>query len=416
MEGILVIGGGIGGLTLALCLHRNGIPCRVVEAVAEVRPLGVGVNILPHAAAELARLGLQEALLRHGVQADEVNFFNRFGQLIHREPLGHAAGHDHPQMSIHRADLHAVLLAAVRERLGEGAVLFGHRLARAEQDEDGVTLHFTPGAGGATPGPLRGSAAIGADGIHSVLRRQFYPQEGEPRYTGTTMWRGISRWPPILTGASMTRAGWLKTGKMVIYPIGRDLDAEGRQPINWVFEVETGNHRLRRDWNRPGDIEDVIPHVRDWVFDWLDLPAMLRASEVVLEFPMVDQDPLPRWSFGRLSLLGDAAHPMVPRGSNGAGQSILDARCLADKLARHADDPESALKAYEAERLPATTQVVLANRKALPDAILGEVFTRTGDRPFARIEDVMTREEMLAITGGDKRVAGYDPETLKARA
>ncbi|SDB54193.1 flavin-dependent oxidoreductase [Belnapia rosea] len=416
MEGILVIGGGIGGLTLALCLHRNGIPCRVVEAVAEVKPLGVGVNILPHAAAELARLGLQEALLRHGVQTDEVNFFNRFGQLIHREPLGRAAGHDHPQMSIHRADLHAVLLAAVRERLGEGAVLFGHRLVRAEQDEDGVTLHFTPGAGGATPGPLRGTAAIGADGIHSVLRRQFYPQEGDPRYTGTTMWRGVSRWPPILTGASMTRAGWLKTGKMVIYPIRRDLDAEGRQPINWVFEVEAGNHRLRRDWNRPGDIEDVIPHVRDWVFDWLDLPAMLRASEVVLEFPMVDQDPLPRWSFGRLSLLGDAAHPMVPRGSNGAGQSILDARCLADKLARHADDPESALKAYEAERLPATTQVMLANRKALPDAILGEVFTRTGDRPFARIEDVMTREEMLAITGGDKRVAGYDPETLKARA
>ncbi|SDC77117.1 flavin-dependent oxidoreductase [Belnapia rosea] len=416
MEGILVIGGGIGGLTLALCLHRNGIPCRVVEAVAEVKPLGVGVNILPHAAAELARLGLQEALLRHGVQTDEVNFFNRFGQLIHREPLGRAAGHDHPQMSIHRADLHAVLLAAVRERLGEGAVLFGHRLMRAEQDEDGVTLHFTPGAGGATPGPLRGTAAIGADGIHSVLRRQFYPQEGDPRYTGTTMWRGVSRWPPILTGASMTRAGWLKTGKMVIYPIRRDLDAEGRQPINWVFEVEAGNHRLRRDWNRPGDIEDVIPHVRDWVFDWLDLPAMLRASEVVLEFPMVDQDPLPRWSFGRLSLLGDAAHPMVPRGSNGAGQSILDARCLADKLVRHADDPESALKAYEAERLPATTQVMLANRKALPDAILGEVFTRTGDRPFARIEDVMTREEMLAITGGDKRVAGYDPETLKARA
>jgi 2-polyprenyl-6-methoxyphenol hydroxylase-like FAD-dependent oxidoreductase len=194
------------------------------------------------------------------------------------------------------------------------------------------------------------------------------------------------------------------------------VDAEGRQLVNWVFEVETETHRSRRDWNRPGDIEDVLPRVRDWVFDWLDVPAMLRASEVVLEFPMVDQDPLLRWTFGRLTLLGDAAHPMVPRGSNGAGQSILDARCLADLLARHPDDPEAALKAYEAERLPATTQVVLANRQNPPDAILREVFLRTGDRPFARIEDVISREEMLAITGGYKRIAGYDLDTLKARA
>ncbi|WP_043362889.1 flavin-dependent oxidoreductase [Belnapia sp. F-4-1] len=416
MEGILVIGGGIGGLTLALGLHRSGIPCRVVEAVAEVKPLGVGVNILPRAAAELARLGLEDDLLRQCVLTDEANFFNRFGQLIHREPLGRAAGYDHPQMSLHRADLHGVLLAAVRERLGKEAVLLDRRVARVEQDEDGVTIHFTPGRGGATPEPLRGSAAIGADGIHSVLRRQFYPNEGEPKYTGYNMWRGVTRWTPILTGASVTRAGWLKTGKMVICPIRRDVDDEGRQLINWVFEVETEKHRSRRDWNRPGEVEDVIAYVRDWVFDWLDLPSMLRASDVVLEFPMVDQDPLPRWSFGRLTLLGDAAHPMVPRGSNGAMQSILDARCLADRLAQHVDDPETALKAYEAERLPATTQVVLTNRKVPPDAILGEVYARTGDRPFARIEDVMSREEMLAFTGGYMRGAGYDPGTLKAWA
>ncbi|WP_240046759.1 flavin-dependent oxidoreductase [Paracraurococcus ruber] len=412
MAGILVIGGGIGGLTLALCLHRQGIPCTVLEAAAEIRPLGVGVNILPHAAAELARLGLAEELQRLGVAPAEARFFNRFGQHVHAEPLGRAAGYDHPQLSLHRADLHGALLAAVRERLGEGAVRLDHRVARVEQDEQGVTVVFTPGRGGAMPPPLRGSVAIGADGIHSALRRQLYPAEGEPKYTGYNMWRGVTRWPPFLGGAAMTRAGWLKTGKMVLYPI-RD-HADGTQLLNWVFEVETETHRSRRDWNRPGEVEDILPWVRDWAFDWLDVPAMLRASEVVLEFPMVDQDPLPRWTFGRVTLLGDAAHPMVPRGSNGAGQSILDARCLADLLARHGEDAEAALRAYEAVRLPATTQVVLTNRTNPPDAILREVFLRTSDRPFGRIEEVMSREEMLAITGGYKRVAGYDLATLQA--
>ena len=415
MSGILVIGGGIGGLTLALCLHHNGIPCRVVEAVAEIRPLGVGVNILPHAAAEMARLGIDADLQRYCVQTDEANFFNRFGQLVHREPLGLAAGYTHPQMSIHRADLYRVLLNTARARLGEESILLDHRVARVDQDEDGVTIHFTPNSKGATPAPLQGTVAIGSDGINSVLRRQLYPNEGDPKYTGYNMWRGVTRWPPILTGASMTRAGWLKNGKMVIYPIRPNVDAEGRCLLNWVFEVETATHRSRRDWNRPGDVEDFIPYIRDWVFDWLDVPAMVRASEVVLEFPMVDQDPLPRWTFGRLTLLGDAAHPMVPRGSNGAGQSILDARCLADLLARHGDDPEAALRAYEAERLPATTAVVLTNRKTPPDVILREVYERTGDRPFDRIEDVMSAEEMLAITSGYKRIAGYDLATLAAR-
>lgn len=413
MSGVLVIGGGIGGLTLALCLHRNGIPCTVLEAAAGIRPLGVGVNILPHAAAELARLGLDGALAACCVQPTEANFFNRFGQHVHAEPLGRAAGYDHPQFSLHRADLHGVLLDAARARLGAGAVLLDRRVARVEQDEDGVTVQFVPDRTGAVPPPLRGSVAIGADGIHSVLRKQLYPTEGDPKYTGYNMWRGVTRWPPILNGASMTRVGWLKNGKMVLYPI-RD-HGDGTQLLNWVFEVETETYRSRRDWNRPGEVEDFIPWIRDWVFDWLDVPAMVRASEVVLEFPMVDQDPLPRWTFGRLTLLGDAAHPMVPRGSNGAGQSILDARCLADLLAQHADDPEAALKAYEAVRLPATTNVVLTNRKNPPDAILREVFLRTGDRPFDRIEDVMSQEEMLAITGGYKRVAGYDLATLKAR-
>lgn len=407
---VLIIGGGIGGLTLALCLHRNGIPCTVLEAAPEVKPLGVGVNILPHGAAELARLGLEEALLRLCVQTDEANFFNRFGQLIHREPLGRAAGYRHPQMSIHRADLHLTLLEAARARLGAERVLLDRRCAAVEQDAAGVTVRFASGAP-----PLRGSVAVGADGIHSVVRKQLHPGEGEPKYTGYNMWRGTAPWRPFLTGASLTRIGWLATGKMVIYPIRNAIDAQGRQLVNWVFEIETPTHRPRRDWNLPGRVEEVLRHIADWRFGWLDVPAMVAASGVVLEYPMVDQDPLPWWTAGRVTLLGDAAHPMVPRGSNGAGQAILDARCLADLLARMPEDPAAALAAYEAERRPATTKVVLTNRSNPPDAILREVYLRTGDRPFARIEDVISREEMLAITGAYKRVAGYDLETLKAR-
>lgn len=414
MQDVLIIGGGIGGLTLALCLHRRGIACRVLEAATEIRALGVGINILPHAAGELARLGLEEDLTRVSVLADEASFFNRFGQLVHSEPLGRAAGYAHPQFSIHRAELHAMLLRVVRERLDEDRVLLGRRLLAAEQDAEGVTLRFASDASSAAPPSLRGAVAIGCDGVHSALRRQLHPDEGEPKYTGYNMWRGVAPWPPILTGATLARVGWLATGKMVIYPIRNAVDTEGRQLLNWVFEIESETYRSRRDWNLPGRIEDVLPRVAEWRFPWLDVPAMVRTSQSVLEYPMVDQDPLPRWTFGRLTLLGDAAHPMVPRGSNGAGQSILDARCLADALARAPDDPTAALVAYEAERLPATTKVVLTNRANPPDAILRVVHERTGDKPFARIEDVMSRDEMLAITGSYKRVAGYDLESLRA--
>ncbi|MBD0275631.1 MAG: FAD-dependent monooxygenase, partial [Acetobacteraceae bacterium] len=328
MQDVLIVGGGIGGLALALCLHRNGVPCLVLEAAPDFRALGVGVNILPHASAELARLGLEEELSRVAVLADEASFFNRFGQLVHSEPLGRAAGYPHPQFSVHRADLHEILLRAARERLGADRLLFGRRLAAAEQDADGVTLRFAPDTwSGAAPHPVRGAVAVGCDGIHSALRRQLHPGEGEPKYTGYNMWRGVSPWPPVLTGATLARVGWLATGKMVIYPIRNAIDAEGRQLLNWVFEVETDTYRARRDWNRPGEVRDVLPWIAGWRFDWLDVPAMVRAAEQVLEYPMVDQDPLLRWTFGRLTLLGDAAHPMVPRGSNGAGQSILDARC-----------------------------------------------------------------------------------------
>ncbi|MGH8689276.1 MAG: flavin-dependent oxidoreductase [Burkholderiales bacterium] len=402
---VLIVGGGIGGLTLALELHRRGIGCAVFEAAPDVKPLGVGVNLLPHSTQALGGLGLGPALARRAVETAESHFYNRFGQRIYREPLGRAAGYEHPQFSIHRADLHEVLVDAVRERLGAGAVQLGRKLAGFEQDPSGVHANFEHGAS------ARGAAVIGCDGIHSTVRRQLAPHEGEPRYSGVNMWRGVTRWPPFLSGAAMVRAGWLATGKMVIYPIRNHIDADGRQLVNWVFEIETPQHE-RWDWNRPARVEDFVAAVADWHFDWLDAPALVRAAEFVLEFPMVDKDPLERWSFGRATLLGDAAHPMVPRGSNGAGQAILDARSLAEALAR-GPDVESALAAYEASRRKPTTDIVLRNRSNPPDAILREVYQRTGDRPFTRIEDVISESELRAISDGYKRVAGYDTASLR---
>jgi len=407
---VVIVGGGIGGLTLALTLQKAGIPSRVFESSPEIKPIGVGINLLPHAMKELARLGLDAELSRVAVETREAVFFNRFGQLIYQEPLGRAAGYNWPQYSVHRGDLQLVLLDAVRRRLGDDRVRAGWKCVGFEHGADGAAALFKDGLTGEDLPPQRGSVVIACDGIHSVIRKQLHPQEGEPLYSGVNMWRGVTRWPPFLSGASMVRAGWLKCGKMVIYPIRERIDREGRQLVNWVAEMETPRHE-QRDWNRRGRLEDFLGAFEQWHFDWLDVPAFLRAADCVLEFPMVDQDPLPWWTQGRVTLLGDAAHPMVPRGSNGAGQAILDASALADALVRYAG-PAEALKAYEAKRLEATANVVRMSRKNPPDAILREVFVRSGDRPFRRIEDVIGLDELKAISDGYKRVAGYDRESL----
>jgi 5-methylphenazine-1-carboxylate 1-monooxygenase len=411
MDDVIIVGAGIGGLTLGLALQRCGIPCRIFESAAEIRPIGVGINLLPHATKELAALGLEQSLASVAIETSDATFFNRFGQLIYQEPLGRAAGYEHPQFSIHRGDLQMVLLDAFRTRAGSDRLNTNCHCTGVEQDESGVSVHFSDGPGAANRSTVRGRVAIACDGINSAIRKQLFPDEGEPRYSGVNMWRGVTRWKPILSGASMVRAGWLSHGKMVIYPI-RPTGADGLQLVNWVAEIETPNY-LKRDWNRRGSIEDFIRAFAAWHFDWLDVPAFIRAADSVLEFPMVDQDPLPRWSFGRVTLLGDAAHPMVPRGSNGAGQAILDARALASALSEN-DDPVAALAAYEKQRLEATTRIVLTNRTNPPDAILREVFQRTNDRPFASIDDVISRDELVALSEGYKRIAGYSKEALRS--
>lgn len=400
---IVIVGAGVAGLVLALELHDAGIPCRVYEAVPEIRPLGVGINVLPHAAAVLGRLGLEDALSSVAVRTQESVFFNRFGQLVYREPAGRAAGYPDPQYSIHRGDLQDVLLAAVRERLGADAVVLGHTCVGAHDVDGGAMAEFRT-ADGATM-RVRGDAVIACDGVHSAIRKQLHPTEGEPRYSGVNMWRGVAVWEPFLSGGSMVRIGWLDRGKLVIYPIREDVDGHGRQLVNWVAEIETVQ-RSERDWDRKGDLADFADAYADWRFDWLDVPAMLAASEGVLEYPMVDQEPLDWWTAGRVTLLGDAAHPMVPRGSNGAGQAVLDARTLRGALEAHAD-VATALQAYESDRRPATAKVVRTNRTNPPDAILREVSLRSGDRPFTRIEDVISADELAAISNGYKDVAGY---------
>ena len=411
---ILVIGGGIGGLVLALSLHELGVPCRVYEAAPEIQPLGVGINLLPHATRELTELGLQARLAAVAVTTRESAFYNRFGQLIYCEPVGRFAGYDWPQFSIHRGDLQAVLVQAVRERLGADAIVLGHRCVGVEQDASGVTARFVDPQSGAQLGAHKGSVAIACDGIHSVVRKQLHPHEGPPVYSGVNMWRGVTRWNPYLSGATMARAGWLATGKIVIYPIRNGIDDVGRQLLNWVAEIETPEHATR-DWSRLGRLEDFIGAFAGWHFDWLDVEALIRGADSILEFPMVDQDPLPFWTAGRITLLGDAAHPMLPRGSNGAGQSILDARTLAGCLAREPDGA-AALKTYEGIRLEAANKVVLMNRSTPPDVILREVWQRTGDKPFARIDDVISHAELAALSGNYQNVAGYARDALAGRA
>lgn len=411
-EHVAILGAGIGGLTLALSLHQAGIPCKIYEAVQELKPLGVGVNLLPHAVRELSELGLLSALDAVSVRTKEAVFFTEHGQLVFDEPAGAAAGYDWPQFSIHRGDLQTVLLAAVQERLGQDSVVCDHRCVDVAQDANGVTVSFVD-ATGKPREDIQAALAIACDGIHSVVRKKFYPNEGAPRYSGVNMWRGVTRWQPILSGASMIRAGWLSIGKMVIYPIRNAIDEQGNQLVNWVAELES-ERPAQRDWSRAGRLEDFLPVFENWKFDWLDVPALIRAADSILEYPMVDQDPLPRWTHGRITLLGDAAHPMVPRGSNGAGQAIIDARCLAGWLKREGVSPQ-ALESYDKERVPATTNVVLTNRKTPPDAILREVYERSGGKRFDDLDEIVSRSELQSISDRYKQVAGYDPAQLKNR-
>ncbi|KWT63833.1 hypothetical protein ADL21_00240 [Streptomyces albus subsp. albus] len=403
---VIIVGGGIAGLAAALSLHAAGVESvTVTEAAPEIRPLGVGINLLPHAVREFTELGIADELAAISVATRELAYFNPHGQLIWSEPRGLAVGYQWPQYSVHRGRLQMLLLEAVRDRLGADAVRTGHALTGFTATADGVTAHYGSSA-------LKGDLLVGADGIRSTVRAQLYPAEGAPRWNGLVLWRGTSRARPFRGDRSMIMAGDNRQ-KFVAYPISAP-DADGNVEINWIAERPLGRAAADRgDWNRLVPPDAFLPHFEEWTFDWLDVPATIRQAPVVYEYPMVDRDPLSRWTHGPVTLLGDAAHPMYPIGSNGASQAVLDARVLSDALAR-TGRPGEACEIYEAERRPATRAITLANRQMGPELVLRLAHERAPGG-FTDIEQVLPMAERQEIAARYKRLAGFDPDLLNKR-
>jgi hypothetical protein len=410
----IIIGGGIGGLTAALMLHKRGIEAVVFEQAPEVREVGVGINTLPHAIAELTELGLLPVLDSVAIRTHELVYMNRFGQTVWREPRGMHAGFKVPQFSIHRGRLQKLLYDAVVERLGEDAVRTGRRLLGFIEDEGGVTAHFADSRWGEQGESMRGDVLIGADGIHSLVREHFYPDQGPPSWNGIKMWRGAIDWPVFLDGESMIIAGGMQA-KLVLYPI-----AEGRTPntrlTNWVVNVRIGDPEKppqRETWSRNGRFEDVLPFARRFSVPGVDIISMIKQTPAFWEYPMCDRDPLPRWTHGRVTLMGDAAHPMYPVGSNGASQAILDARALADALAQ-AEHPRHGLAVYEADRLPKTAEISTLNRLGGPERVIDAV-EALAPNGFDDVERVLSYTRREAIVKSYAGKAGFSLAQVNKR-
>ncbi|MYW01773.1 flavin-dependent oxidoreductase [Streptomyces sp. SID3343] len=389
------MGGGIAGLTCALSLHAAGFRPWVREAARTIEAVGVGINLLPHAVRELSELGLADELAAIAVPPRRLSYHDRAGEPVWEEPLGLAAGYRWPQYSVHRGRLHLMLLAAVRERLGPDAVRTGLPFQRFEQTGGGVRAHFLDRTGGA-PTMEDADVLVGADGIDSAVRARLHPHEGVPRWNGVHMWRGVARHPHILDGRSIVVAGGTPGAKFVAYPIEDPATEGGETLLNWVLEVR---HERPADppprTHRRVTTAEARAALARWDLPWIDSAWPAERSSTILEYPMLDRDPLPRWSFGRVTLLGDAAHPMFPMGMNGGSQSVVDARVLAWCLARD-HDPVTALDRYDHLRRPAVNAIVLANRDLGPEAIIARAAEHGGPLPAGRAERIATRYKRLA--------------------
>ncbi len=399
---ISIIGGGIAGLSFALGLQQKGIDCEVFEGVPEVKEIGVGITLLPHAMKELAAVGVQAQIEALGIENLESVFYTRHGQYVNREARGRHAGYALPEIGIHRGKLHRILFDEAVRRLGADRVHTGHRCSGFTQDDTGVTLNFDLADGSRRQ--VRSELVVACDGVNSTVRKQMHPHD-KVCFGGINTWRGVSIHKPILTGKSYLRIGTVEHGKMVIYPIQDNVDGQGNQLVNWVAELQRPDAAMN-DWNKPGDVQVCADIYKDWKFPFLDVPAMILNSEKVLEYPMVDKDALPFWTQGRVTLMGDAAHPMYPRGSNGSAQALIDARTLADCLVQN-ESPLQALQQYESMRLPTTAKVVQTNRTVPPDFIIMKADELSHGQPFKHIDDLISQEELRQISENYKQIAGF---------
>lgn len=409
---VLIVGGGIGGLTTALSLHAAGIDCCVYESVVSLRALGVGINLQPNAVRELSELGLGDALAETAIETSTLAYYNKHGQLIWSEPRGRAAGYRWPQYSIHRGELLIILLEAVRARLGPERIRTGHHFVEFEQDPFGVTARFSLRPDGTTV-TAHADVLVGADGIHSSVRAQLYPNEGKPVFSGLIHWRGALEAEPFLDGRTQVMVGH-HDQRSVVYPISAKSQRRGRSLVNWLtLLAERGEDAERENWDRRVGKERFFERFKQWNFPWLPLADLIASTAEIFEYPMCDRDPLPAWTFGRVTLLGDAAHPMRPVGSQAGSQGVVDARVLAHALAGAAD-PAQGLLDYEAGRRPAMNEVVLRNRQYGPEIVM-QIAEERAPGGFRNIEDIIPRHELEDVSLSFKKAAGFDPETVNTR-
>jgi 5-methylphenazine-1-carboxylate 1-monooxygenase len=407
----LIVGGGIGGLAAALSLDAVGIEARVIEAVPRIDALGLGINLQPNAVRELIELGLGDALAATAIATSTLAYFNQHGQLIWSEKRGLEAGYRWPQYSIHRGDLLMILLEAARARIGAGNIRTGCQLVSFAQTGGGITAHIIDRATGNALPPERADVLIGADGIHSTVRRQLHPAEATPVPSGGMQWRGAIEAEPYLDGKSQVMIGHYRQ-RAVIYPMRRA--ASGRVLVNWLVHLGGQDGAAEREsWDRKVAKERFFAAFAGWNFDWIRPADLIVGTQDIYEYPETDHDPLARWSVGRATLLGDAAHAMRPVGSQAGSQAVVDARVLAAALASE-PDPAAALMSYDAIRRPAMNEVILRNRQYGPEIVMQMAEDRA-PQGFARIEDVIPRRELEEISESFKRAAGFDPETLNRR-
>lgn len=407
---ILIAGAGPVGLTLALLLHRQGKSVQLYEAVTELKPLGVGINLLPHSVRVLYDLNLGEKLDQIAIRTSALHYYNKFGQQIWAEPRGLDAGYPFPQFSIHRGELQLMLLKQVLTELGEDSVHTGMRLESWSDSTDGVSVHFIDSENNSHQ--IEGKCLIAADGINSTARKKLFPNEGNPIYGGRILWRGTTEAKPFLDGKTMFMAGY-QDCKFVAYPIANK--ASGQQLINWIAELSVPDFEQdQQDWNREVSIDIFKDPFQNWAFPWLNIPELIENCNNVYEFPLADRNPLPQWTHGNMTLVGDSAHPMYPIGSNGASQGILDAEKLASEINKD-QSVQQAFIAYEDERRPATSKIVLLNRKNGPEQVM-QLAEERAPNGFDDIESVIPRSELEEIAARYKQTAGFTVEAVSEKA